>query len=67
MKLRDLQRHLTAHGCHFEREGGNHAIWKNPANGKVAPVPRHRDVREGTVHNVCRQLEIPRPGDNGGD
>ena len=61
MKLRDLEKHLTALGCRFEREGGSHTLWKNPANGKVAPVPRHREVKEGTVRSVCRQLEIPRP------
>ena len=61
MKLRDLERHLREHGCHFEREGGNHTLWKNPANGKVTPVPRHREVKENTARSVCRQLEIPPP------
>ncbi len=31
------------------------------ANGKVAPIPRHREIKEGTVRAVCRQLEIPKP------
>ena len=61
MKLLDLQRHLRAHGCHHEREGGSHTLWKNPANGKVAPVPRHREVKGGTVRSICKQLEIPMP------
>jgi mRNA interferase HicA len=43
------------------RQGGNHAIWKNPANGKVAPVPRHREVKENTARSVCKFLDIPRP------
>jgi mRNA interferase HicA len=49
LKRFDLERHLGAHGCTLAREGGNHAIWRNPANGKVAPVPRHREVKEGTL------------------
>ena len=61
MKLLDLQRHLRAHGCHQEREGSRHTIWKNPANGKVAPVPRHREIKVGTVRAVCDQLGLPRP------
>ena len=61
MKRLDLERHMRAHGCALVREGGNHSIWKNPANGKVAPVPRHREVKEGTARSVCRQLEIPKP------
>lgn len=47
VKLNDLERHLRECGCRFEREGGNHTLWKNPANGNVAPVPRHREVKEG--------------------
>jgi mRNA interferase HicA len=61
VKLLDLERHLRAHGCHFVREGGAHTLWTNPANRKVAPVPRHREIKEGTVRAICRQLEIPRP------
>jgi predicted RNA binding protein YcfA (HicA-like mRNA interferase family) len=61
MKRLDLERHLAAHGCFLAREGGNHAIWKNPANGKIAPIPRHREVKEGTARAVCRQLEISKP------
>jgi predicted RNA binding protein YcfA (HicA-like mRNA interferase family) len=61
VKLRDRERHLRDHGCHFEREGGNHTLWKNPATGKVAPISRHREVKENTARSVCRQLEIPLP------
>jgi predicted RNA binding protein YcfA (HicA-like mRNA interferase family) len=50
-----------ARGCALAREGGNHAIRKNPTNGKVAPVPRHREIKEGTIRAVCRQLEVPKP------
>ncbi|MGO8838023.1 MAG: hypothetical protein ACLQAH_04520 [Limisphaerales bacterium] len=24
-------------------------------------MPRHREIKEGTVRGICRQLEIPRP------
>ena len=61
MKLADLERHLRGHGCVFQREGGAHSIWLNPANRKIASVPRHREIKEGTVRAICRQLEIPKP------
>jgi hypothetical protein len=32
----------------FVREGGNHPIWKNTVTGKVAPIPRHREIKKGT-------------------
>ena len=61
MKLNDLEKHMRAQGCVLVRQGGRHSIWQNPANGKAAPVPRHREVKENTVRSVLRQLEIPRP------
>ena len=61
MKLADLERHLRRHGCLFHREGGAHTIWSNPVRGRIASVPRHREIKEGTVRAVCRQLEIPKP------
>jgi HicA toxin of bacterial toxin-antitoxin, len=39
------------------REGA----WFNPALRKIASVPRHREIKEGTVRAICKQLEIPRP------
>jgi predicted RNA binding protein YcfA (HicA-like mRNA interferase family) len=61
MKLRELERHLRGHGCIFFREGGAHTIWLNPSKRKIASVPRHSEIKEGTVRNICRQLEIPQP------
>jgi predicted RNA binding protein YcfA (HicA-like mRNA interferase family) len=61
MRLADLERHLQEHGCVFHRQGGAHAIWFNRARRKIASVPRHREIKEGTVRAICRQLEIPQP------
>ncbi len=61
MKLRDPERHLRGQGCLFFREGRAHTVWLNPANRKIASVPRHREIKEGTVRGICRQLEIPQP------
>jgi predicted RNA binding protein YcfA (HicA-like mRNA interferase family) len=61
MKLRELERHLRAQGCVFFREGGAHTVWINPSNRKIASIPRHREIKEGTVRGICRQLEIPPP------
>lgn len=61
MKLAGLERHLRQHGCAFYREGGAHSVWINTAKRKIASVPRHREIKEGTVRAVCKQLEIPQP------
>jgi hypothetical protein len=60
MKLAELERHLRLHGCVLYREGAA-SIWFNPASHKIASVPRHREIKEGTVRAICKQLEIPRP------
>jgi predicted RNA binding protein YcfA (HicA-like mRNA interferase family) len=57
MKLRDLERYMREHGCEFFREGGSHTIWRNPQNRKIASVPRHREIKDGTARVICKQLE----------
>ncbi|MCE9527234.1 MAG: type II toxin-antitoxin system HicA family toxin [Planctomycetales bacterium] len=59
MKLRDLIRHLRKHGCVLAREGSDHSIWENPANGRRTAVPRHREILNPTARAICRQLGIP--------
>ena len=61
MKLADLERHLRHYGCVLYREGGSHSIWLNPQTRKIASVPRHREIKEGTVRAICKQLEIAQP------
>jgi mRNA interferase HicA len=54
MKLPELERHLRHHGCALYREGAAHSIWFNPALNKIASVPRHREIKEGTVRAICK-------------
>jgi predicted RNA binding protein YcfA (HicA-like mRNA interferase family) len=61
MKRRDLVRHLENQGCSLDREGGRHSIYRNPANGRCASVPRHREIKDTVGRAICDQLGIPRP------
>jgi predicted RNA binding protein YcfA (HicA-like mRNA interferase family) len=61
MKRIDLIRLLERCGSYLDREGTNHTIYRNPANGRCAPVPRHREIKETTARTICAQLGIPRP------
>ena len=61
MKSRDLEKHLKAHGCHFDHHGGRHDIWRNPENGKQSAVPRGREIVIYTAENICKDLDIPKP------
>jgi mRNA interferase HicA len=60
MKRRDLERHLTIHGCHQVDEGGNHSRWVSP-EGARSVMPRHREIDYGLARKICRQLAVPPP------
>jgi len=57
LKLRDLQRHLRAHGATIARDRGNHTIWT--LSSHTAPVPRHREIAPAIAIAICKQLGIP--------
>ncbi|MGB8507115.1 MAG: type II toxin-antitoxin system HicA family toxin [Pyrinomonadaceae bacterium] len=61
MNRSDLIRHLERHGCLFVREGGRHTIYKNPSNGAMSSVPRHREVKNILARKICDDLGVPRP------
>ena len=61
MKRIDLQKHLRAHGCAFQRDGGDHARWVNLATGATASINRHREIPTATGKQVCKQLGVPPP------
>ena len=60
MKRNVLLKHLKENECMLNREGANHSWYINTVNGNRAPVPRHPDIRENTVKEICKQLGIPK-------
>jgi hypothetical protein len=54
-------RELKAAGCALERHGTRHDIWRNPATGRQASVPRHRELSEVICAVIRKQLGHPRP------
>ena len=61
MKRRDLLRHLQAHGCRLEREGGRHSLWINPANGAVEAVPATRKLASTFPAKSAASSRLPNP------
>jgi mRNA interferase HicA len=53
MKRSALVKHLEKHGCYLLREGGNHAIYINPANQKQTAVGRHQELDNLLCKKVC--------------
>jgi mRNA interferase HicA len=61
MKLVDLLRHLSEHGCVLLREGGRHSVYVNRRTGKASTVPRHRQINDFLARKICKDLEIEAP------
>jgi mRNA interferase HicA len=61
MKRGDLIRHVLKEGCVFGREGGNHAIYKNPSNGLSTGIPRHNEIDNDLARRICKELGIKKP------
>ncbi len=58
MKRADFVRELERAGCVLHRHGGRHDIYRNPVNGRSAPVPRHREIAESLCRVIRRQLGL---------
>lgn len=60
MKRGKLLAHLKKHDCTFDRHGSNHDIYINSKGDKWSAIPRHPDINEYTIMDICKQLGIPK-------
>ena len=58
MKRQDFIRDLEQAGCEFVRHGRRHDLYRNPANGRQAPVPRHREIADTLCEVIRKQLGL---------
>lgn len=62
MNYRELAKKLRSIGCReIRRRGsGSHRKWFNPTTGKGTTIPDwgHKDLKEGTISAIYRQLGI---------
>lgn len=58
MKRRDLVRELEEAGCVLHRHGAKHDVYRNPANGRQATVPRHSEIKESLCRLIRKQLGL---------
>lgn len=64
MKRKALIAYLNQSGCNLAREGGRHSLFVNESNGQVSAVPRHAEIKDMLVKEICKDLGIPYPGKN---
>lgn len=58
MKRRDFIRELERAGCKLARHGSRHDLYRNPATGRQAPVPRHREISDSLCRLIRKQLGV---------
>ena len=58
MKRNVLLTHLKENKCTLKREGSKHSWYVNTINGNLAAIPRHPDINEITVKDICKRLGI---------
>ena len=58
MKRNELIKELIKAGCFLKRHGSRHDIYENTNNGKVAPIPRHTEIKETLCRLIKRQLGV---------
>ena len=64
MKRNLLIRHLSNHNCVLFREGGRHSVFINTDTTRKVASPRHPDINDILVKEICKELGIPYPGKN---
>lgn len=58
MKRQAFIKELEQAGCVFVRHGGRHDMYRNPANGQQAPVPRHSEIAPTLCEVIRKQLGL---------
>lgn len=60
LKGKEVIKALKKIGFIERRITGSHSILKNPATGKIVPVPLHgsKDVKRGTLFGIIKQAGL---------
>jgi len=45
-------------GFVFDRQKGSHMVYYHPETNRTVVVPRHREVRAGTLREVLREANL---------
>ncbi len=64
MKRNLLLRFLADNDCVLYREGARHSVFINTKTFKKAAIPRHSEINDYLVKEICKELGIPYSGKN---
>ncbi|MBN2444834.1 MAG: type II toxin-antitoxin system HicA family toxin [Spirochaetales bacterium] len=68
MKRKNFIKEIIKKGCFLRRHGTRHDIYENTNNGKIAPIPRHNEIKESlcriilkTIRFIRNKAVLPKP------
>jgi len=63
MKRAKLVKHLQRHQCAPLREGARHTVFRKVGTNRQTAVPRHTEIHANMVRKICKDLDVPIPGE----
>ena len=58
LSWRDVVRGLNRAGFILDRQRGSHIVLYHPASNATVVVPRHKEIKKGTLNQILRQGEL---------
>ena len=60
MTIAEFVRYLQKRGIKFREHGAKHDVYRNPATGAEAQIPRHqsREIKTGTKERILKDLGL---------
>ncbi len=58
LPYREVVRRLRAAGFIEDRQSGSHVMFVKMTGENLVPVPRHRELRRGTISNILRRAGL---------
>lgn len=49
---------LKRAGFVFDRQKGSHMVYYHPENNRTVVVPRHNEIKRGTLREILREANI---------
>lgn len=60
LSWREVVRALEKGGFVFDRQRGSHMVYYHPRTNHTVIVPRHSEIREGTLREIVRETGLTR-------
>ncbi|MBI2907105.1 MAG: type II toxin-antitoxin system HicA family toxin [Chloroflexi bacterium] len=57
---RQIAKALQRAGFFFHRRKGNHMFYYLPGTTRTVVVPRHREIKSGTLREILREADLAR-------